>query len=335
MDTGLVTLPGFLKPAAVAKAVEESREQALVAFESVQRHNAFLLPGSDDKFSEDHIRNRLLTTQVASVAYDELPADGVLRSLYNAPQLLELVSGVVVGTGAESGSAGTNGLNRLCRLADPLGACSINVFRPGRFHDWHFDESEFTTTLCLQPAPAGRGGHFLYTEPMDQRDGIDAEGNIVDCEKAEQLFECVANVVDRGYEAVAGGKRKKPGTEFREHGKEEDICVHEMEFPAGTLALFAGNRSLHCVTPVDCASRSGAGVTPVPCVDPASFAIATAAAIERAAATDNNPLLKDGATKCTFDIDEARLVAVLCFSKQPGIRNSPEVQKLFWGRVVQ
>jgi len=30
-----------------------------------------------------------------------------------------------------------------------------------------------------------------------------------------------------------------------------------------------------------------------------------------------------------------RLVAVLCFSNQPGKRNSPEVQQMFWGRVKQ
>ena len=30
-----------------------------------------------------------------------------------------------------------------------------------------------------------------------------------------------------------------------------------------------------------------------------------------------------------------RLVAVLCFSQDPGYYNSPAVQKMFWGRTVE
>jgi hypothetical protein len=78
-----------------------------------------------------------------------------------------------------------------------------------------------------------------------------------------------------------------------------------MEFPAGTLALFAGHRSLHCVTPV--ATKTAAETATVAETDSAA---------DTAAAT-------------------ARLVAVLCFAREPGVRNSAEVQRLFWGRVIQ
>ena len=33
--------------------------------------------------------------------------------------------------------------------------------------------------------------------------------------------------------------------------------------------------------------------------------------------------------------EKDRLVAVFCFATQPGLTNSPQVQKLFWGRTVQ
>jgi len=39
---------------------------------------------------------------------------------------------------------------------DPIGACTINVFREGWHHAWHFDEAEFTVTLSLQAADEGR-----------------------------------------------------------------------------------------------------------------------------------------------------------------------------------
>ena len=32
--------------------------------------------------------------------------------------------------------------------------------------------------------------------------------------------------------------------------------------------------------------------------------------------------------------NQSRLVAVLTFASQPGFRNTPKVQKLFWGRSV-
>ena len=34
------------------------------------------------------------------------------------------------------------------------------------------------------------------------------------------------------------------------------------------------------------------------------------------------------------DSTNDRLVAVLCFASQPGLVNSPSVQKMFWGRTV-
>lgn len=116
------------------------------------------------------------------------------------------------------------------------------------------------------------------------------DGTITDSAAAERLFISVAEIVDTGYDAV----HSKP-------------AVHRMEFPAGTLALFAGNRSLHCVTPVgNVAPSTDAGDT------------------SDSDGSDNHD-----------DAHKARLVAVLCFARQPDVRNSPQVQKLFWGRSVQ
>ena len=48
--------------------------------------------------------------------------------------------------------------------ADPLGACSINIFRKGDQHAWHFDESAFSTTIMLQKPE--QGGLFQLTRPI-------------------------------------------------------------------------------------------------------------------------------------------------------------------------
>ena len=82
-----------------------------------------------------------------------MPRDGPLYQLYNSDEFRSFV-GSVVGKKEDE----------FFRLADPLGACSINIFRPGWFHAWHFDESEFTTTLCLQQSE--EGGEFEFTPAL-------------------------------------------------------------------------------------------------------------------------------------------------------------------------
>ena len=57
--------------------------------------------------------------QVASVAYDYLPVTGVLSRLYQNDVFIEFLRDVL-------------GLPALYRLEDPFGACSINLFKPGK-----------------------------------------------------------------------------------------------------------------------------------------------------------------------------------------------------------
>ena len=47
---------------------------------------------------------------------------------------------------------GVLGLPELHRLADCIGCCTVNVFRPGDEQGWHYDETEFSVTLMLAEA---------------------------------------------------------------------------------------------------------------------------------------------------------------------------------------
>ena len=47
---------------------------------------------------------------------------------------------------------GVLGLPELHRLADGIGCCTVNVFRPGDEQGWHYDETEFSVTLMLAEA---------------------------------------------------------------------------------------------------------------------------------------------------------------------------------------
>jgi hypothetical protein len=196
-ETGVALLREFLTPHATAAMAAEARAAAPGAYFCDNTHNVYLEP-DDDTFPPKHPRRRRLRTIVGSVAYDLLPPDSPLRRLYNWHNLIEFIRLV---------------LNRptLYRLADPLGALSINVFEPGGHHAWHFDETEYTTTIMLQEAE--EGGYFEYMPHLRRPDGGE--------------YDTIDRVLD---------------------GDERD--VQRLPFTAGTLSIFAGRLSMHRVTEV-------------------------------------------------------------------------------------
>jgi len=99
----------------------------------------------------------LQRTKQGNVAYDLLPLGSGLRALYEWDGLPRLLEVLLAGTlpGSEQ-----TGRRRVHRLADPLGACSVLVYRESFEIGWHFDEALFSVSLCLQAPEAG--GRFEY-----------------------------------------------------------------------------------------------------------------------------------------------------------------------------
>ena len=195
---GHCLLPGFLTSDATRAVVDEAAPLLPGAWFCSRTHNVYLAP-DDPGFPKEHPRRRRLKTEVGSVAYDRLPKDGLLRRLYDWDPLVRFVGAVLW-------------KQAFYRLADPLGALSINVFTDGGGHGWHFDESEFTTTIMLQTAE--RGGHFECVPRIRPVEGED--------------HDAVGRVLD----GRADGVRR-------------------LEFEPGTLSIFGGRRSIHRVTAVE------------------------------------------------------------------------------------
>lgn len=162
-----------------------------------------------------------MRTRVSSLPFDDAPK--ALSDLYFDPRLLRLVALVTSGGGDQP--------RKLYHSADPLGCCSINVFRPSDYHSFHFDESEFSTTLMLQEADSG--GLFEHTDPLRQDPNEDLAA------------QAVAHTI-RTYD-----QERCPST-FAEL---DDAAIndpppplHTLDFHPGTLSILAGSRSLHRVT---------------------------------------------------------------------------------------
>lgn len=199
-NDGIVTLPGFLLPSTLNCTVTEVNSTLSSAWYTHTKHNVMLDKG-DNAFPDNHVRNRVLPTDVASLAYDRLNEDGHLVSLYKSESFREFLRGVL-------------SQPSLHRLADPLGACSINIFHPGDKHSWHFDESTHSVTIMLQKPT--QGGLFRHTKPIRTVGSED-----------DALFSKIQDHVDRSNDTAA-----------------------TLEFEAGTLSIFAGSKCLHEVTEV-------------------------------------------------------------------------------------
>ena len=194
--TGLCILPGFIRPEALDTLANEATTFSENAYFCKSSHNAYLNDG-DSNAGETDAANRQEQTYVGSVAYDTIPNSSQLKHLYQWDPLKDFIGYVL-------------GKSPFYRFADPLGACSINVFVEGGEHGWHFDESEYTVTLMLQAPEVG--GSFEYV-PLIR--GLANEKEIV------------GRILD--------GDRKE---------------VVELPFSAGTLLIFGGNQTLHRVTRV-------------------------------------------------------------------------------------
>jgi hypothetical protein len=101
------------------------------------------------------------------------------------------------------------GHETLHRYADPLGALNVAVMVDGDELEWHFDQTDFVVSLALRNAE--RGGDFLYAPRI--RSG------------ADERYPAVARV-------LCGDAAE----------------VRRLPMRPGTLLLFEGRHSMHCVS---------------------------------------------------------------------------------------
>jgi hypothetical protein len=169
---GALTLPGFVRPEAVAAMRDEALALAPLAHYGDKRHNVYLI-GDDRRYPAEHPRNRRLGTQVSTVADDLIPRHGRLRALYDWPPLRAFLAAVL-------------GKPALHPYADPLASLNVTVGRPGEELGWHFDNADFATTLMLQDAETG--GQFEYCPGARTA--------------ADEGFEAVARILDGSHPDV-------------------------------------------------------------------------------------------------------------------------------------
>ena len=193
---GMFNLEGFLKPSAGKVAIGELAPRfASDSFTHARRHNIYFrkdVPG----LAADHPALREFETRNRTLCGDQVGE--VLTRLYEWPEFARFLAEAM-------------GKPALYTMDDPLARVNAMAYGEGEALNWHFDRSEFTTTMLLQAPEAG--GEFEYRSDLRTED-------------------------DPNYEGVA---RLLAG---------EDPARQSIALAPGTLNVFKGKNTAHRVTPV-------------------------------------------------------------------------------------
>ncbi len=194
---GMFNLDGLVKPDALDKAIAELRPVIdTKSFTHKRMHNIYFrkdIPG----LAADHPALRLTETINHTVCADQITQSVPLWIYEWAPFISFL--------------AATMGKDALYPMRDSLARVNVMSYRDGEALNWHFDRSEFTTTLLLQSPD--EGGEFVYRSDLR-------------CDN------------DPNYDGVARLLRG------------EDAAVKTLRLKAGTLNVFRGKNTAHKVSTV-------------------------------------------------------------------------------------
>ena len=192
---GMFTLSGFLRADVIEAMLPLLRDRfAREAFTHAREHNIYFNDDIPD-IAADHPALARVRTVNHTLCGDQLPE--ALREVYEWPALAGFLARVM-------------DKPRLYPMDDPLADANVMCYYEGEGLNWHFDRSEFTTTLLLQ-APE-QGGEFWY------RQGLRSDE-------------------DPNYDGVARLLRG------------EDSEVMALKLGAGDLNVFKGKNTAHRVTP--------------------------------------------------------------------------------------
>jgi hypothetical protein len=195
---GMFNLPAFLTPAALAGATAALAPAfARDAFTHARRHNIYFRKSIPD-LPPDHPALAEVETINRTLCADQMAGNPVL-ALYDWPPFAAFLARVM-------------DKPALYTMDDPLARVNAMAYAEGQGLNWHFDRSEFTTTLLLQ-APRG-GGLFEYRSDLRTAD-------------------------DPNYDGVARLLRG------------EDPELKAITLAPGTLNVFRGRNTAHRVTPVE------------------------------------------------------------------------------------
>lgn len=192
---GWCSLEGFINTEALAQINQQIDSLLLTAQQLEVKRTIY--QGAVE--GGDGLRAQAYVHRAQQLASDQIPLDSLLQQLYCSEHLTEFIRRV-------------QGKQQLYRCADRFQALNVVSLAPGSGHAWHYDTTECTVTLLLQPPENGGVFTFIANSRTDEDEDIEA------------------------VERLLSGDHSQAQTLSRD---------------AGTLTLFRGGYSLHGVTAVE------------------------------------------------------------------------------------
>ena len=194
---GLFNLPGLISNPGLSTILEEIKPVlASSAFTHEREHNIYFKP-SIEGLADDHPALQTYRTVNHTICADQI-SDSLLVQLYQWPPFATFLAAIM-------------DKQDLFTMRDPLARVNVMSYHHDEALNWHFDRSEFTTTLLLQSPAAG--GVFEYAKDLRS-----------DC---NPNYEEVAKLLNGKYQ------------------------ITKMPLEPGTLNVFRGKNTAHRVTPVE------------------------------------------------------------------------------------
>ncbi len=194
---GMFDLEGFVHADALARCIAALRPEIDTAsFVHQRRHNIYFRDEVEG-LAPDHPALRQMDTVNRTLCADQM-RDSPIAAIYEWAPLRRFLAEAMA-------------KRELFLMDDDLARINVMSYRDGAALNWHFDRSEFTTTLLLQ-APDG-GGEFEFRRDLRSDDDPNYDG--------------VARL-------LAGADRQ----------------VSRLALGPGTLNVFKGRNTAHRVTPV-------------------------------------------------------------------------------------
>ncbi len=194
---GMFNLEGLVKPEALKKTVAEIQPvMDTLSFVHKRSHNIYFRKEIPE-LAADHPALVKVDTINHTVCADQISQSTIMWIYEWSPFIMFL--------------AACMGKDALYPMRDALARVNVMAYREGETLNWHFDRSEFTTTLLLQ-APE-QGGDFVYRSDLRS--------------ESDQNYDGVAKLL-RG----------------------EDDQVKTLKLSAGTLNVFRGKNTAHKVSTI-------------------------------------------------------------------------------------
>ncbi len=193
---GMVTFDDFLPPQAISDTLRVAAPKfATESFEHRREHNIYFQPKIDG-VAPDHPALATLSTSNRTLCADQLD-NTPLMAVYEDADFIRFLADLM-------------DKPALYMMKDPLARVNMMTYREGEALNWHFDRSEFTTTILLEAPEAG--GDFEYRPALRTAE-------------------------DANYDGVASLLRG------------EDRQVRTISLKPGALNVFKGRNTAHRVTP--------------------------------------------------------------------------------------